>query len=106
MALMTATATAPRVAQLDRDARTLLVCSRPAAGAGVNDELLASLDGDLAARLDIERHSPPEAARQLRTWVSATQPTLLLVRAGNVVAVAVGALSRFELERLIRHAIL
>jgi hypothetical protein len=106
MTLSFATAAVPRAAQLVRDARVLLVCSRPGTSAGANDDLLANLDGELAARLDIERHSPPEAARRLRTWVSATQPTLLLVRDGSVVAVAVGALSRLELERLIRHAIL
>ena len=125
MALSPATAAVPRAARLDRNAhapvrfaapplrpatalqpRVLLVCSRPGESAGVNEDPLADLDGELAARLDIERHSPPEAARRLRTWVSATQPTILLVREGVVVAVAVGALSRLELERLIRHAIL
>ncbi len=64
------------------------------------------LDRELASRLDVERYAPAEAARRLRTWVSATQPTLLLLRDGGIVAVAVGVLSRLELERLIRHALL
>lgn len=106
MASSTATAAVRHAPRPERDARALLVCSRPDASAGANEELLVTLDGELAARLAIERCSPPEAARRLRTWVSATQPTLLLVRDGIVVAVAVGALSRLELERLIRHAIL
>ena len=125
MALTSATAAVPRAAHLERDTharlrpaapplrpatapqpRALLVYSQPGEGAGMNEDPLANLDRELAARLDIESHSPPEAARRLRTWVSATQPTLLLVRDGNVVAVAVGALSRLEIERLIRHAIL
>lgn len=83
--------------------RLQVLCCRPNA---VADDQLATLDADVAAQVDVERCSPQEAACRLRTWVSATQPTLILLRDGGIVALAVGALSRLDVERLIRHALL
>jgi hypothetical protein len=95
--MVTAAAVRPRL--------RLVVCAPPA-GLATHDAPMPILDRELASQLDVERYAPAEAARRLRTWVSATQPTLLLLRDGGIVAVAVGVLSRLELERLIRHALL
>jgi hypothetical protein len=86
--------------------RLLLLYCRPSGGFAAHDALVAALGDELAADVDVETRSPSEAARRLRAWVSATQPTLFVLRDGAIVAVAVGPLSRFELERLVQHALL
>jgi hypothetical protein len=109
MASMIATATVPSASYASASRapslrpRLQVLCCRPS---GVKDDELATLDADVAAQVDVERCSPQEAGRRLRTWISATQPSLILLRDGGIVAMAVGVLSRLDVERLIRHALL
>lgn len=84
----------------------LLLYCRPSGNFAAHDDHVAALRDEHSNQLDVETCSPTEAARRLRTWVSATQPTVLVLRDGAIVGVAVGSLPRLELERLVRHALL
>ena len=52
-----------------------------------------------------ETCSPSDAARGQRIWVSATQPTFVILRGDAILAMAVGYLPLRELEQLLRHAL-
>jgi hypothetical protein len=78
-----------------------LIYSRPDGDFAVHDELVAGLRGP---DLHFEVCPPRTAAQLVRIWVSATQPTVLLLRGAEVVAIAVGRFPRRELERLIDSA--
>ncbi len=52
-----------------------------------------------------ETCSPSDAARSHRIWVSATQPTFVILRGDAILAMAVGYLPLRELEQLLRHAL-
>ncbi len=82
----------------------LLYC-RPSGTFAAHDGLVTQLREELGGELEVETLAPREAAKRLRTWVSATQPTLVIVRDGDIAGVAVGPLARVELERLIRHVL-
>ncbi len=83
----------------------LLYC-RPSGAFAAHEEVVAQLCDEYGAALDFETRAPADAARRLRTWVSATQPTLLVLRDREIVALAVGPLPRLDVDRLIRHALL
>src|SRR5712671_3382988 len=78
----------------------VLYC-RPIGDFDVQDGYVARLRREFGARLEVETSCPSEAARRCRTWVSATQPTLLVLRGDEIVAMAVGRLPLSELEQLI-----
>jgi hypothetical protein len=55
-------------------------------------------------RTPFETCSPSDVARRHRIWVSATQPTLVILREEKILAMAVGCLPLSELEQLVKHA--
>ena len=85
--------------------RPQLFYCRPSGIFTAHDALVAQLRQERDGELDIETLAPHEAAHRLRTWVSATQPTLFVVRDGDILGVAIGPLARVELEHLIRHVL-
>lgn len=66
---------------------------------------MARLRREFGARLEVEICSPSDAAQRCRTWVSATQPTFLVLRGDKIVAIAIGCLPLRELEQLIAHSL-
>jgi hypothetical protein len=84
--------------------RFSLVCSLPE-GANGDALHLESLLEQFGRVVRCEVSSPAVAARRCRTWISATQPTIVLLREGEMIAMAIGHLTRLELEQLIVHAI-
>jgi hypothetical protein len=86
--------------------RALLLYCRPSGDFAAQDHQVAALRRELIGQVDVELQSPPEAARRLRTWISSSQPTLLVLRGAEIVSIAIGSLPRRELEHLVRHAIL
>jgi hypothetical protein len=85
--------------------RPLVLYCRPPGDFAVQDNQTARLRRELGSSVEVETTSPSDAAQRCRTWVSATQPTLLVLRGGKVVAMAVGCLSLRELEHLIAHSL-
>ncbi len=83
--------------------RPLLLYCRPAGEFTEQDDHVAALACEQG--LDVETCAPPDAARRLRTWVSAIHPTLLVLRAGEIVSIAVGRLPRHALECLVALAL-
>ena len=87
-------------------ARPLVLYSRPEGDFAEQDGHVASIRRDQRRELDVLTCSPSEATRRLRTWVSSTVPTILILRRGEIVGCAVGRLPRRELETLIHRALL
>lgn len=85
--------------------RSQVLYCRPPGTFTAHDALVAQLCEENDGTLDVVTLKPREAAHRLRTWVSATQPTLVVIRNGDVIAIAVGALPRVELARLIHRAL-
>jgi hypothetical protein len=85
--------------------RLLLLYCRPAGDFAVQDGHVAQLQRTLGAQLDVETVSPSAAAQRHRTWVSATQPTLLVLRGEQIVAIAVGNVPLRELDGLVARAL-
>jgi hypothetical protein len=78
---------------------------RPAGDFAVQDGHVARLRRRPGARFEVETSSPSEAAQRCRIWVSATQPTLLMLRGEKVVAMAIGYVPLREIEHLIAHSL-
>ena len=85
--------------------RLLVLYCRPVGDFAVQDGHVARLRRELGARLEVETSSPSDAAQRCHTWVSATQPTLLVLRGDEIVAIAVGCLPLRELEQLIARSL-
>jgi hypothetical protein len=91
-------------ARFARPRLQVLYC-RPAGGFAIQDGQLARLRRKLGHQLEVERCSPSEAAQRCRTWVSPTQPTVLVLRDEKIIAMAVGYLPLRELEHLIARSL-
>jgi hypothetical protein len=85
--------------------RSLLLYCRPFGDFAVQDARVDELVRESGLRIELETLSPSSAARRLRTWVSSNQPSLILLRGGEIVSIAVGCLPRRELQRLIEHSL-
>ena len=85
--------------------RLRVLYSRPSGDFAVQDGHVARLRRGPGARFEVETSSPSETAHRCRIWVSATQPTLLMLRGEKVVAIAIGCLPLREIEQLIAHSL-
>ena len=85
--------------------RLLVLYCRPLGDFAVQDGQVAQLRREFGAQLQVATSSPSDAAQSWRTWVSATQPTLLVRRGEKILAMAIGCLPLRELEQLIVHSL-
>jgi hypothetical protein len=90
----------------DDDARTHLVCIRPAGPFSAFDERLMRLATRYAEtlRLTVFRSWDFAAQHERLGFVSATVPTLVVIRFGTIVAKSMGDLPRLAIEELIHAA--
>jgi hypothetical protein len=82
-----------------------LAYSRPPGNFAVQDAQMDLLRKRYNQRMRFERSSPLRAAWKYRTWTSAQQPMLLLLRGNQVVYAAIGRLPTRELETAVERAL-
>jgi len=80
----------------------LVLYSRPPGDFALQDARTARLRRELG--VPVETCSPADVARRCRTWVSTTQPTLVILREDQILAMAVGSLPLRELEQLLMQS--
>ena len=93
-------ASAAHPARLARP-RLFVLYSRPPGDFALQDSRTARLQREHG--VPVETCSPSDVARRCRTWVSATQPTLVILREDEIVAMAIGRLPLSELEQLLKQ---
>jgi len=103
MALLAASVVAALGDRTVAKAQLTILCSIPS-GAQREDLHLDSLHERYGHAIRCELSTPAVAARRCGSWVSPAVPSLVLLRAGAIVGLAVGRLSRREVELLVERA--